>query len=384
MKLSITSVLTRLNENRFVRRAFYFILLIALIVLFFDTKDNGHDFEVMRRAAHSYLHGEPIYSIARDGGMVFKYPPWLIFIFLPFGLLPVPFAGTAWALVSAIALGSIYFQLRLLGFSFLSVAFSFLAFWGIWAVHFIDGQSEVLILALFLYLFRKMKQAPAGFTALSAFLLTIKGPSAIGSLGLLNKKNFFKSGMILAVIVFTLTCFVALTSTHHWGVLSDWKEAATSGSSHLEPGRALVGRDNQGIPALIHRVSMDVSASPLPEFWVNTLVIILGGSIFLFLFLALGPTEAAIFWLAGSVVIHPLCWFHLYVWTFPFAVWVADQAIQRKRHLVWLLFPLLVAAVTERTLGSVGKSLEFYSFKAVVVLVALIWFSITQKNKMRV
>ena len=40
MKLLSTSALTRLSENKHFRNSFYFLASLALIALFFDTKDN--------------------------------------------------------------------------------------------------------------------------------------------------------------------------------------------------------------------------------------------------------------------------------------------------------------------------------------------------------
>ncbi|MCM0604796.1 MAG: DUF2029 domain-containing protein [Xanthomonadaceae bacterium] len=386
MKLSTTSISTLLNENKIYRNLFWVLFSLALIFLFFDTADNGHDFVVMYRAASSYLHHEPIYSIERDGGMVFKYPPWWIFCFIPYALFPLSVAKALWAATNVGSLVSIFFSLMRLGFSFFSVSVSVMAFWGIWAVHFIDGQVEVLVLALVLFLLEKLNNNKLPkYAAGIVYLMSIKGPSILGAFGVFTKKNILKVGSIFFIVISTVTLIASLTTTHGMNIMSDWKDAASSGSQALEPGKAVLGRDNQGIPAMVHRVNGSFSAHALPELGVNGIVFVLGAVVALYLFSGLSLIPRTFFWLAAGVVLHPLAWFHLFVWCLPLTVYVVDRAGKREVNEIWFWFPLLLGAVTARTLGSFGQSLEFYSFKSLVVCTGLVWFSIkssalTQSN----
>lgn len=384
MKLSITSISTRLSASKTYQTLFWVLFSLSFIFLFFDTFDNGHDFVVMYRAGWAFLHYEPIYSTVRDGGMVFKYPPWWVFFFIPFGLFPLVVAKAFWAIANVASLISVFFSLRRLGFSFLSVSLSMMAFWGIWAVHFIDGQIEVLVLALVLLTLERIKRKPHPRLSVAVvYLMSIKGPSVLGAIGVLSRKHFFKTGALFLLIVAVSLIVSSIATSHGFNILSDWKSAATSGSQMLEPDKAILGRDNQGIPALIQRVYHASYGQKLDEFVVNGVVLAIGSILFFYLFSGIRLIPKVFFWLAASVILHPLAWFHLFVWSLPLVVYVVDRALKKETHTLWIWFPLLVAAVTERTAATVGQLLEFYSFKALIIFVALIWFSHIEKKSLR-
>src|SRR4051812_6210861 len=71
---------------------FAILILAAAVALTRDTLWNGHDFEVFWRTGHLLRQSESIYDVARLGGMVFKYPPWISPLFVPWSYLPLEWA----------------------------------------------------------------------------------------------------------------------------------------------------------------------------------------------------------------------------------------------------------------------------------------------------
>lgn len=351
------------------------LFTLASIALFFDTLENAHDFEVMWKTAKHLIAGETLYSLERDGGMVFKYPPWWSLPFLPFAFFPLSFAKALWGMIGIASLYSIFRLLLRLGFSFFSISFSMFFFWGIWAVHFIDGQVEVPVLALFLLIVEQLKKSPGNsfLTACLTFLMSIKIFSVFSVIGALKRKGFYQAAFATLLLTTVTTAGIALQTGDGISIFQKWMGMAQSGEAHLT-GKT-VGRDNQGIPAAIRRGASLIQDSMPDEQRVAVLVLILGLSLFAWLFSGMDVVKGSFFWLAGSVILHPLAWFHLFVWTLPLVVWVVEQAYRKKAHILWIFFPVLVGAFTEKTIGRAGFWFEFYSLKSLVVLIALLWFS---------
>ena len=369
-------MLTRLNENKYIKFFYWFLVLGACVAFFFDTYENGHDFDVFYRAGYFFLKGQSIYSLERDHGMIFKYPPWFAVIFSPLALLPVYLAKGAWGLLGAISFLSIQRSLTRFGFSFLSIALPTVCFWGIWAVHFIDGQVEIPVLAVFLLLLEKnLKTERLALTSSVLLLMSIKITSGVAAFGVITKKNLLKLVMVSSVIGIVSSLVIGMATGDGASIIPKWLAAAQSGSAYMEVGKSM-GRDNQGIPAAFDRsLNMPKDHKFELERKLALMILFLGTAIFLFLFRGLPKLEKSFFWLSAAVVLHPLAWFHLFVWTLPLLVWVTDKALQQKKYRYWLLTPLLVGLVTEKTMGDLGKWLEFYSFKSWVVTLTLIYFS---------
>src|SRR4051812_24477778 len=80
------------------------VCFVGAIALIRDTAENGHDFTVFWRSARLVLDGQPLYSVARDGAMVFKYPPWILPSLLPLALLPLDLAKILWGFVEVFSI----------------------------------------------------------------------------------------------------------------------------------------------------------------------------------------------------------------------------------------------------------------------------------------
>jgi hypothetical protein len=86
----------------------------------------------------------------------------------------------------------------------------------------------------------------------------------------------------------------------------------------------------------------------------------------------LRPEQAAAGWLALTPVIHPLPWWHLFVFAFPLAVMTLHETLGRRdRWGVALTVAgwILIAASTRKVLGPVGGWLELASAKSWGVLI---------------
>ena len=68
------------------------------IVLIARTVERGDDFQVFYRVAQRFWDGVRPYDQITYGNMVFKYPPWILPFFLPFGFLDLATAKMIWGL----------------------------------------------------------------------------------------------------------------------------------------------------------------------------------------------------------------------------------------------------------------------------------------------
>jgi len=84
------------------------ICTICFIILFFETINHRlylNDFKVYYEATKALLAGEQVYGIpfGLDTGM-FKYSPFVLFLFIPFAIIPFTFSGILYFLFIAAAL----------------------------------------------------------------------------------------------------------------------------------------------------------------------------------------------------------------------------------------------------------------------------------------
>jgi len=82
-------------------------LLIA--PLFTLTRDRQGDAPVYRTAALRWLEGEQIYRPSDSAA--FTYPPFFVFAYIPFALIPQPYDRTAWCFFNLLLLGYILWSL---------------------------------------------------------------------------------------------------------------------------------------------------------------------------------------------------------------------------------------------------------------------------------
>ncbi len=357
------------------------LLLLCSVALIRDTRYQGQDFEVFWRAGRYLIQGQPLYSLARDGAMIFKYPPWIATLFIPFSFLSVETAKWIWGVIEVLSLlGAVRWVLahsqKPLGV--VAVVFSF---WGIWAVHALDGQITLVILFLALWAEEKHR-----FTADAAAHLALSTKVfpwfAMPGLG---KRAFRPKTLILVVTFVFLFSLPALVSTPGHSVfelLKSWKEAALSGAGAFGEAK-IFGRENQGLPALTGRLFPETRA------WNSAgLFLIWAAPLFsLWAFISRKWDSAPRFagWLALAACTHPLAWFHSFVLCFPAAALSVDGSVRSRKIIPTALSVIGVIAtggVTAKLLGGIGESLEFYSVKSLgslLCLAVLSWVSFSSK-----
>ena len=355
------------------RASVFFALLLSFIggvALLRDTAYQGQDFEVCWKAVHHLLSGEPVYDLIRDGAMVYKYPPWIVTVFLPLGFLSVVTAKWIWGVIELLSLAYVVKWLLRRGYSKRVTASVGFAFWGIWAVHFMDGQISLTILALILWAFDR-RQLTVGIWALSSKVFS--GFSLLGFPGFLkvSPKQLLLIGLVLcglsAPAVFVAPGHSPVSLFHSWSV------AASSGGL-LFDGEKVRGRDNQGMPAMILR-TLGIKAANTNADLLFFFICALGlGAYWGLRSKALNEDERWLGWIALSTVVHPLAWFHYFVLAFPLAVVSIDAAMKTKNRrmiITGLIALAMVALVTRKTLGYTGERMELYSIKSWGVLLFL-------------
>ncbi len=351
------------------------ILLTGGVSLVRSTVSQGTDFYVFWNAARLTLQGEPLYSIARDAGMVFKYPPWLLPFFLPFGLLSVENAKWIWGMIEVLSLASIvrWLQVRLR----IKPAIWFTAlliYWGLWIVHALDGQFSLMMLALALWAWSPQANYGVKFYGL-AIALSSKIFTVFPLAGLRWSKRMLGALIALGLVVSGLSLPAIYTQPGHnpISLIKDWKEAATSAGKLLSPIQVR-GRSNPGLPGYtlqLLRVPAENSKADVLAALIFSLIL---GVAWWKLSRSLKSELQWIGWLALTPVVHPLPWWHLFVFTFPLGAYVLnrsylDRSIQAKA--LGVLGLILITISTEKVWGKFGIFLELNAAKSWGTLLCL-------------
>ena len=356
-------------------RVFYLIAAIATflggIALLRDTAYQGQDFEVCWKTAHHLLSGEPVYDLIRDGAMSFKYPPWIVPVFLPLGFLPLVAAKWIWGGIELLSLGYVIKWLLVRGYTPWVVAVTTLSFWGIWAVHFMDAQITLPMLALGLWSFEAQSFLIATWT-LSAKVFSLFSMFGFSKL---KKQLDVKKCAIVGGVLLVLSAPAVFVAPGHsiQSMVRSWSQSASSGGL-LFDGEKVRGRDNQGMPALILRAIGIKAENTKADLFFSVLCALVLGAYWRMRSQQLSEDDRLIGWFALTAVIHPLAWFHFFVLAFPLAVVCLDGVIKtrdRRMVITGIIALAMVCLMTRRTLGYAGERLEFYSIKTWGVLLFL-------------
>lgn len=361
------------------------VLTVGSIALVRSTAAQGTDFEVFWKAAHHLLTGDSIYSLTRDGGMVFKYPPWIAPFFLPFALFPLDFAKWIWG---GIEILSLILMVQWLSLRFPIPKFPawclIVSFWGLWMVHALDGQIALPMLTLSLYAWSKRR------TSLLAIVLSTKIFTLFPLLGFRFNRKFLISLTISFGMMMALSLPALWVEPHHsvTNMVHNWSEAAASGGKFLEPSK-IRGRQNPGLPGYTLRLlgidSHQSNADILAAFLFSCLL----GVFWKIKCQSLKSEEEKWSgWLGLTPVIHPLPWWHLYVFAFPLAWIVGRKTFQQKNRTYQFFYMggvFLLCIATEKVLGEVGIFLEMHAAKTwgVLILTGLVIFTPAQRGALK-
>jgi len=344
------------------------------------TAAQGHDFLVFWNGAHNVLSGLPLYSILRDGGSVFKYPPWIIPFFFPFTLLSPDTAKWVWGLLEIASLIAIVRWL----ISDLEIPWKtwcplLICYWGLWIVHAFDGQIALPMLALALHLVSAELHFTYRFSFRLFFLVCALSTKIFTGIPLLSLKWNRKSisAILWITLILSVLSLPALwNETHHspLSLLHSWSEAATSGGKLLDASQ-LRGRLNPGFPGFALRL-LHIPASQSNADLIATVLFAASiGSAWAWMSRRLPHKIRWVGWLAITPMVHPLPWWHLFVFTFPLAnVTLMKSVLNRNipARILCVLGIFLICLSTEKLFGSFGVFLELNAAKSWGTLCCLI------------
>lgn len=377
MRSLITFVRTLHREVKFFSWFDYLqaaLVLVFSIALIRDTYYVGNDFQVFHKSVQYFFNGISIYDLSHAREMVFKYPPWWFPLIIPFGLIPYKLAALVWGVVQVVSLFVVGRELYRRGAHPWVLRITFTVFWGLWAVHALDGQVMLPLLAFGMFFLSRAEKSPL-ITAVITFLFSAKIFSilAVAPLWKSILKPHTLSLLVVFLVIGVAISFSRAPESKMTEFFHSWKNAASSGSALMDGGKTR-GRENQGLPVLVLRafnIPIEDAQTELAVAFFVTLAISVFG---LFLTRGLGLFESFIIWLPLAVITHPLSWFHSFTWVFPIAVMTLSSAMvskNRVRLAIAALGVLLVCVVTEKTLGDFGKSLELLSVKSLGALVLI-------------
>lgn len=345
-------------------------------ILIARTLSRGDDFLVFYRVAQRFWDGVRPYDQVTYGNMVFKYPPWILPAFLPFGFFDLWAAKLLWGIVEAASLTMVAIRMhRGIGTlpkvrPWIQVLF-LLSLFGLIGSHGMTGQITLTVLAIALWVDPIRGSFPKFFAltlALSSKLTSLF--PMIHALVARPKRKGLAVTVLLSGIFFILLSLPIYFKSYnrHYGALRDeWTTAMFSGTEDVNSVRiGFTTREVQGLPSfLLRKGGLDEKNSHHVLFSIALSTLLVGGFWYR-LSRRLDARAQWIGWLALLPAVQPLAWFHVFLFTYPLLAFGAETALRAARpRLVWGFFgcALLIGAVTVKTLGSFGASLELFSVK---------------------
>jgi hypothetical protein len=335
---------------------------------------NSRDFVVFWQTARYVLSGEPAYSVTRDGAWVFKYPPWILPLFLPFGLLSLEVAKVFWGLLQVGAFAYVVnWVANVCGNSRWHYATVFL-FWGLWQVNAQDGQITLLLLALFLWAGGRDSLESMSLKSISLVALSFaKVFTAYPLLACLSSRRVAWQFVKISTLVLAPLSLPALWVTQNRSLrvlVHSYVEAVLSGGKLLGYD-GVRGRYNQGLIGFFLRLLQ----VPAEKTSADVLVFLLLGSFLALIWHRLSRTLSFKYrwvgWIGLTPVVHPLPFWYSFVLTFPLASISLSSAMKSESRISKLLAAVgvvMITALTSKSLGSFGVVLELLSIKSWGVL----------------
>jgi hypothetical protein len=390
-----------LKTSRF-KQLFGLVLLLcsALLTyrLLYKAWIGSTDFHVYWKAAQDWLSGtqSPYYFDASTKGFVFKYPPWSLPIFAPFGMLSFDAAKMAWALVEFFCL--IYTVYKIIYFGVRrEIAFLVaVTLWWIWQDHFWSGQLTILLLASALWITDDLskdalKKSPLKLS-ITAYLFTAKIFSVFTFLG--SFKKFLNPRVIIGTGLFCLiptlaTWFIMREhdpSLSLIGVFQQFAAAAKSGGAEL--GEHVVrGQLNHGFTAAILRFFHVDSTQSIYDAAVCIGLTAVFGLIWSRFRSDLTEREYFFGWLALALITHPLAWDHSFILAYPLCAVSLERAVQtRDRRFIALSFfgCACIGLLIPNVIGTEAvKPFEYIAIKSWGVVFSAIALVLSQKTLAR-
>lgn len=362
--------------------AWFVIMLIA------RTISRGDDFIVFYRVAQRFWDGVRPYDQVTYGNMVFKYPPWTLPFFLPFGFVDLTTAKTLWGLVEASSLVAIVIRLHR-GFGGLPgvrpgiQAIFLLMLFALVGNHGMTGQITLLVLALALW------ADPVRSSFRRFFFLTVALSAKVTTLFPLvyavRRRRLFQTGIGVAILFVLLSLPIYLKSYDlRYGLMrEEWTSAMFSGTQDVNSVRiGFTTREVQGLPSLLLRKAHLDERQPVHVLFATLLSVVLIGGAWLYFARRLSPIGQWIGWIALLPAVQPLAWFHVFLFGYPLLVIGAELALRESRRETrrwrfagYVVSGLLMGAITAKTMGALGSELELASVKLWGLLGAVVLFA---------
>jgi hypothetical protein len=370
---------------RFCDLLFAVLALGAIKRTFHDSQLNDEDFHVYWQAAHRWLTGTNPYAFtAADQGFVFKYPPWLLPLFIPIGLLTFETARVVWYCVEWACIAyAILWCVRQGAKPRLAVFVAFV-FWWMFHAHFSAGQFTLVMLVAALWTFPRPEGHAGTFGALGireallAYVLSAKVFSLYTLAGIWRR--FLKPGpWIAGLSLFAVTHLILLAvslatgGTSILGTYRAFMTAAASGGAEL--GAIIVrGQGNHGLTALVLRTLGVDSLSFTADILTSAALAIVLGSIWTRVSGPLSDAERWSGWIGVGLIVHPLAWHHSFVLAYPLCALSLQRTVlsgRKSRIALSLLGACCIGIFIPQVLGkTIVKPLELAGIKSWGVILA--------------
>jgi hypothetical protein len=304
---------------------------VIALVMTRTTASAAPDFTVFWNAARAFWEGRSVYACGAPEVMGFKYPPWILPVFLPFGKLDLEVAKWVWGGLSALVFVSIVTWLSRRTRP-LPLTVVLLAFVPLLNTHAFDGQITLWLLAAGLWGMERFR----GFLVypFSAKIFTL-----FPLLGLPFKRRdvLIAGGVLIGMVAFSLPALWVTEGRSPVRLFECYKTAtavahAADGSTPVHAG----GMQAQGFVSVVVRmVSGAFEAETLPLGW--TLLFTVGAAVVVwgwwsFRGAKLSLPDRWIGWLAWTATVQPLGGFHSFVLALPLAAVVWTQVYEHRNR----------------------------------------------------
>ncbi len=337
------------NRKTVVKALLLVLALAASVRLFLAAQTDSMDFHVYWKAAHTWIEQglSPYLYDASDRGFVFKYPPWILPFFLPFGFLSFAASKVVWVLVELSCIYYAVYRLVRFGVRPRAAILSAALFWWIWLGHVFAGQFTLILMATALWAVPEKssasdtKEHPVQLAVLG-IVFTTKVFSLVSLIG--RAKEYLRPKPILvgiALLVFLHAIVYGVFAVHgQWVGLAElyhqWTQSASSGGQEL--GASVVrGQMNHGFTAGILRAfHVDARETSL-DYKIALSLAAFFSVLWAWASKKLDSLEAWAGWLGVGLIAHPLAWHHSFVMAYPICAISLDRAIHsRNRKLIAL------------------------------------------------
>ncbi|MGK5083197.1 hypothetical protein WDW37_07805 [Bdellovibrionota bacterium FG-1] len=377
---------------------FGILALAALKRMFRDSEAYAEDFHVYWKAAHIWLAGGNPYAFTtEDHGFVFKYPPWILPLFLPIGALSWEAARHSWFGIEVLCLAYTLFWCVHQGVPRRLACFVGCLFWWMIHAHFAAGQFTLILLtaSLWAYPADLRPQDPAtlqqgtGFReGLLAWVLSAKVFSLFTLGGIWRRFLRPAPWLWASLIVITSHAILVLVSwktgqqslTQYY---RDFSMAASSGGSQL--GAEIVrGQGNHGLTALILRTLKVSSLSATADIVTAGSLALILGTLWQRNSARLTEAERWAGWIALALIVHPLAWHHSFVLAYPLCTLAVARAVKignRRLIAIAILGTCCIGIFIPQVLGkTLVKPLELAGIKSWGVIIAAISLVLSAKE----